>query len=875
MAKRGATSQITREGGGLDEEDENESKATEDGTPKQAPEPFVRKIRPLPSSRLGSASNSPVPTPPASGTLSSTPAFGGGFSFGSSASTSAPAAPVFGSSSTASKPSAGFSFGPSSVANPFAASAGSTTPSAAAPASTVKIPSNPFASISLPKSKPAGSSFSFNLSPSTSTPPTNPFGLNPAPAKPLSNPFGSSSSTTPSTFGAASTTTPISKPPAFSFSSASNQPFTGTAVQSSAPSSPAIAPAPTISLPWGPTTSGTLPKLPIDKPSAIDRLRPASPTESTIVEAPTSPRPRPSKVVPLTAGSTSPDGSKPSSLSSTVAYPFPSAPGLTAAPSQSPAPSSSLSFSTATTKDTTSDPVSTENGVDKKLVDHYLSQRGLNHSLLVLLQSLVEKDPFRDLSKTLSDLAGSYAVNRSEIDQTDAAAQAASISSASTQKTEAPREEAKATLSAPVVPPTFASSGGFSFGGAKVSSTNGASSSSSSSASPSGFPTSSFGSSSSPSTGGFSFGGASTAASSTPAGATKPSGFTFGGKPLNTGTGAGTTTGGFSFGSAPAVNLSAGSESSAKKVSTSSSGAGSIVKSVLAAEDSERASKEEAAKKETEKKDAPKGGLFSFTSATTPSSSPFSFGAPSRTESPSTTTAAAAAAATTTGAVPYPPSFQRLPSGTPNFSFGAASPGGKARTPSSSFSFGSSSAPAPALTTGSGPVFPSPLSVGGSATSAAADSSSAPALPSGGGGGGEATGGDEEPPAPTIPSDPTLMEKGVGEEDEETTWEGKSSINKFDDGKWVKVGVGLIRVKKGGESGDKGRVLGRTEGTGNVLINFACHADLTPRIQQGKSIMLQGFDKTKPMQYLLRVKDASTAQALLDALEERVQAGKA
>lgn len=35
--------------------------------------------------------------------------------------------------------------------------------------------------------------------------------------------------------------------------------------------------------------------------------------------------------------------------------------------------------------------------------------------------------------------------------------------------------------------------------------------------------------------------------------------------------------------------------------------------------------------------------------------------------------------------------------------------------------------------------------------------------------------------------------------------------------------------------------------------------------------MLQGFDKTKPMQFLLRVKDGVLAEALLAALEERVR----
>lgn len=121
-----------------------------------------------------------------------------------------------------------------------------------------------------------------------------------------------------------------------------------------------------------------------------------------------------------------------------------------------------------------------------------------------------------------------------------------------------------------------------------------------------------------------------------------------------------------------------------------------------------------------------------------------------------------------------------------------------------------------------------------------------------------------------------------------------------DDKKWEKVGQGVLKVKSGGGSGAKGRVLARIEGTGQLLIvrsrpstlslpsqesiseltkrpnetsqNFAVHGALKPTVQPPKSVMVLGFEGTTPRQFLVRVKDASSANSLKGALDDRMGA---
>jgi hypothetical protein len=401
-----------------------------------------------------------------------------------------------------------------------------------------------------------------------------------------------------------------------------------------------------------------------------------------------------------------------------------------------------------------------------------MNLRGLNVSLLSLLDSLVAKDPFLDLSRTLSDLAAGYETKRAElVGKTGSSKSQATPSTSTTKpppKALAPPTPSSASAAAPEPPkaPVFASTGGFSFGGKKVEAS---ADDKPAAASPfGGFPSSGGGG------GGFTFGGSKPVAasaepskkgeSSTPA--KSATGFSFGGASSTASASPANLAPGFSFSPAPAADK----ETPAKAAPGSSAGA--FLSSILATPPAPAA----AAPDKSTAAEAPKsGGLFGFSPSTSSSSSsapaPFSFGS------------------TTSPAAPVqPPSFNRLPSGTANFSFGGAP---KRSVSSSSFDFGSgaSSSTAPPL----GAV-------------------AAPSAP-------PATDQEEDVPAPTIPSDPTLLEKGEGEEDEETHFEAKANIHKLgEDSKWSKVGTGIVKVKSGGGSGAKGRVLARVEGTGKLLI---------------------------------------------------------
>ena len=116
------------------------------------------------------------------------------------------------------------------------------------------------------------------------------------------------------------------------------------------------------------------------------------------------------------------------------------------------------------------------------------------------------------------------------------------------------------------------------------------------------------------------------------------------------------------------------------------------------------------------------------------------------------------------------------------------------------------------------------------------------------------------------------MESGVGEEGEETAWEQKAALSRFVGGKWEKIGTGLLKIKFGGESGPKGRILARVEGSGVLLLNVKIHKDVKPAIQGGKAVSLSVVEKGKPSTISIRVKDAASAQKLEGVLKERASA---
>ncbi|KAL7411753.1 hypothetical protein BDY24DRAFT_120611 [Mrakia frigida] len=754
MAKRSAHSQISREGGGVDNSDEEEDDATKE-MPKAKEEVLgARKIRALPARK--SATSTPSNGEPAP---ASKPAFGGAFTFGGGAASTSTG---FGSAPPSSS-STPFSFNSTPAApNPFAA-----------------VPSSIFSS---PK---------------------------PSPAVPI--------------FGAAPSTPKPAAASPFSFSGGSPSSFSFGAATSAPPSPAVVPPAPLAATPWGST-----PSLPdAETPSSSSALKSlsgpppkknVSSSGSMIVEAPSTPQ-----IQPTTLSSSDSPFSK-SFGGAANGSPFKPSPLSSSSITSKPAPLFPPSSSSSTTNSTFKAPAATASAPppkdNKELVDYYKNLRGLNLSLLSLQESLVEKDPFVDLSKTLDDLVKGYRSKREELEKQK---KALGIVDDHEVVSEPEQKKEEVVVEKPKAPPVFASGGsGFSFGGAKLD----APAASSTGSSPfSTFPSTSSGSAPA---GGFSFGGASTASTASP----KPStgGFSFGAPaPANGGT---STTP--SFGS-PASLF--GSSSSTKDSNTPKkpSTAGSFITSVL----SESTPKPADSPAPSTSKAAP----FSFNSPSSTTSIPPASPAPFSFTSFGSTPAVAAAA-------PPPlkttPSFQRLPGGTPNFSFGAASGSAPKRSVSSSFGFGAASEDVSATT-------PAPAVEASTST-------------------GRAEGDSEEAPAPTIPSDPTLMEQGVGEEGEETAFEARGAISRFVGKGWDKVGTGLVKIKFGGESGVKGRVLARVEGSGVLLLNVKIHPDIKATIQGGKAVSISVVEKGKPSMISIRVKDAASAERLASVLNERASA---
>ncbi|KDN41328.1 hypothetical protein K437DRAFT_178241 [Tilletiaria anomala UBC 951] len=107
---------------------------------------------------------------------------------------------------------------------------------------------------------------------------------------------------------------------------------------------------------------------------------------------------------------------------------------------------------------------------------------------------------------------------------------------------------------------------------------------------------------------------------------------------------------------------------------------------------------------------------------------------------------------------------------------------------------------------------------------------------------------------------------GEGEEDEDTQHEVRVKAWRKDGAAWKDVGVGMLRLKKK-KSSDKRRMLMRSEGNGNVLINFNLVKGLTAR-QDKTQIVFMGFEASEMVNFRVKAKSASEAAALKAAIEK-------
>ncbi|WVQ72602.1 hypothetical protein IAR50_002160 [Cryptococcus sp. DSM 104548] len=417
------------------------------------------------------------------------------------------------------------------------------------------------------------------------------------------------------------------------------------------------------------------------------------------------------------------------------------------------------------------------------------SLRGLNHSFQTFFASMVEKDPFIDLSEVLPNLGKQYEKHLEEIGRKSGWK---------------PEKSSAAAAKAVEAPKT----GGFTLPKAPES-------------------------------------GFALPKPTAPSGAPAAEGFT------PSAPASASTTSGFTFPAAPP----------AKK---SSEGATKIVSDVLA-------------NKPEEKKAA-----FSFsigTDAEKPqgSSAPstgFSFSAPKKSTSLFSSTPATPAK--TSSAESGTPLGKFGPGGSqPQLSFGvkagtspSASTAGsfsfsaKPATPAggTGFSFGStSSTPSgtPAAAPTSGFSFGSTASTSTFSFGKPAGSAPATAEP--------AEASEETPGSPSK----NLAElAGAGEENEDTVLEQRGKLSRLEDGKYELEGLGQFKLKKEKAEGGKRRLLMRTDGNGNVILNMSFKSTFKPTAE-GPYIKFLGFNKDgKPTPYALRVKNAEVAKTVAENLEK-------
>ncbi|AAW40748.1 hypothetical protein CNA01910 [Cryptococcus deneoformans JEC21] len=192
----------------------------------------------------------------------------------------------------------------------------------------------------------------------------------------------------------------------------------------------------------------------------------------------------------------------------------------------------------------------------------------------------------------------------------------------------------------------------------------------------------------------------------------------------------------------------------------------------------------------------------------------------------------------------------------PTFSFGATTPSASS---SSSFVFGKSPVVQPS---GDAPKFGASLQPFGSTSSV---STPAPAV-------NESNTEGEEATEPSSPSKNLASVAGAGEENEDTVIEQRGKLNRLEDGEYKLEGLGQFKLKRTKNEEDrKRRLLMRTDGNGNVILNMAVKSTFNPSVE-GPYLKFLGFNMDgKPTPYALRVKNAEAANTLLEGLKKEVE----
>ncbi|RXK40111.1 hypothetical protein M231_02568 [Tremella mesenterica] len=673
--------------------------------------------------------------------------------------------------------------------------------------STSSIPPSSSASFSFGASTQPSSGFSFNAT----APSSSGFSFTPpapAAAAPAASPFTGFAFSKPTT--SSPEKPPVSAVPVrSSFTSGFGQP------KDSAPTSSGAFNFGQTSAP----TSGLNPKAPS---FAFGQTSASTPSEPQL------PKDKPALTNPF-AGlnfnkpSTTSAITKPTeTLAASTASPAPSAgaavakPTATVSATNSEPPKSTLLSTEDNAAITTNEAIAPqptqETPPDEGEVSYWTSLRGLNHSILTFLSHTLENDPFLDLSSCLPDLSSQYESYLSQAVKTAGWAPAKSSSTY-------PKSNG---ASAPSVPkaPTFALPKVGSFG----------------------LP---------------------------PAKPTTPSGgFTL--VPSSNGP---------SVPKAPFV-FGKPSESSTSTPKKPSAEVNALAQQVL---DEENKSTERQAPERgngtvpnsTPSSEQRKSGLFSFAPSvplqqTTPESKTFS--PSSQLEKPNVNSPTQLGKFGPGGSQPQlafggakssPGNTAPVTSKPFNFAFGSSTTtssgptfnfaSGPSTTPSFSFGATSNSTSTPAFTFGSTPSVPASIPAATSVT-----------VPSESGTAGEEV---EEP----YETSKNLAETvGAGEEGEETIFEARAKLYRFTEGVQKLEGVGKFMLKSNTKEGDgkgKKRLLMRTDGSGNVILNMSLNKNINPT-SDGFMVKFLGFDQVGvAAPYTLRVTNAQTAQEVVEVIK--------
>ncbi|KAG8979637.1 hypothetical protein FRB94_010765 [Tulasnella sp. JGI-2019a] len=297
-------------------------------------------------------------------------------------------------------------------------------------------------------------------------------------------------------------------------------------------------------------------------------------------------------------------------------------------------------------------------------------------------------------------------------------------------------------------------------------------------------------------------------------------------------------------------------------------------------------SKENEKKEETPTSDAPgKASLYPFSALAPPPSSSPTPAAPTTTAPkppvPSFFSFSSTPTATPAAIPPAPVPIEKRPSlssfgfgsgsstGGKSWSFGTPTPGGSLGNPVG-FSFGSPPkdkvlATAPPPTAGTTAV----LEAVAATSSSAPPASSVASVIDGSVGVGTATvtressvavpvenGGSEAATASADEGD----QIGEGEENEDTLAKARSKLYRFKDGAWADMGTGYFKLKQHKETGTK-RVLMRNNSTGKVMLNFRVHSAMEPLIGIKPTIVkFTGHEDGQPVSFQARFKATEEAQ---------------